>query len=241
MKFSPPLARARLIKRYKRFMADVELPGGQVITLHCPNTGSMKNCLVPGSDCWYSDSGNPKRKYPCTWEIATTPGRGKAGINTGRANALVMEAIEAGVIKELQGYASARREVAYGSEGSRIDILLSDHPRRRQSHCYVEVKNLTLHESKGVGLFPDAVSERGRKHLRELMEMVNQGHRAVLFFCVQHNKVRRASPAWDIDPLYAETLEQAVEKGVEVLAYRAKLNAREIVLEEKIPFVLGRR
>ena len=238
MKFKPPLQRAVFRKRYQRFLADVILPGGQTITVHCPNTGSMLNCLLPDSPCWLSHSDNPKRKYAYTWEIATTPNRKKAGINTARANALVMEAINNGVVGELQGYRELHSEVAYGQEKSRIDILLKHHARRRQQHCYVEVKNVTLAETDGRGLFPDAVSERGSKHLRELISVRRQGHRAVLFFCVQHTGIRWVEPAREIDAVYAQTLQQAITAGVEVIAYRGTLSARQISLDEAIPFRL---
>jgi len=236
VKFSPPLEKARFIKRYKRFLTDVQLQDGGIVTIHCPNTGSMKNCLVPDSDCWISDSQNPKRKYRYSWEIATTPNRKKAGINTSRANALVVEAINNGTVKELQGYQSLRQEVAYGSEKSRIDILLSDHPRRKQPHCYVEVKNVTYGDDNGQGLFPDAVSDRGRKHLRELVQMVREGNRAVLLYCVQHTGIDCVKPAADIDPAYAAEIAVAIKAGVEVIAYKARLSAREIKLTTAIPF-----
>lgn len=236
VKFKPPLQRATFLRRYKRFLADVEFADGGQQTIHCPNTGSMRNCLVPGSPCWISKSDNPKRKYAYTWEIATVPGGCKAGINTSRANSLVVEAIQSGTVQELQGYPSLQTEVGYGREKSRIDIYLADHPRRQQKNCYVEVKNVTLAEADKRGLFPDAVSTRGSKHLRELMAVKAEGHRAVLFFCVQHNGIDWVEAAADIDPEYTATLSQAVKQGVEVLAYRAELSAREIVLRERIPF-----
>jgi sugar fermentation stimulation protein A len=234
MKFSPPLQQATLLKRYKRFLADIRLDTGndksaEQTTIHCPNTGSMKNCWAPETPCWFSVSDNPKRKYPFTWEIATTPAGDLAGINTGRANALVVEAINNGVISELQGYDELRTEVKYGEENSRIDILLSG----EQGLCYVEIKNCTLLEEKGY--FPDAVSTRGTKHLRELIAMVEAGHRAVLLFCVQHTGIESVAPAAHIDSAYAETFAEAVSAGVEVLAYRARLSAEEISLEQAIP------
>ncbi len=241
MKFKPLLQRAKFIKRYKRFLTDVQLADGRVVTIHCPNTGSMRNCLVEGSPCWISKSDNPKRKYAYTWEIATVPGRKKAGVNTARANALVVEAINNNTIVELRAYATLKTEVPYGKEKSRIDILLKDNPRRRNSagqniDCYVEVKNVTLAEQGGRGLFPDAVSDRGAKHLRELMAIKQAGHRAVLFYCVQHTGIEWVEAAAEIDPVYASTLKEAIKAGVEVLAYRASLSAKEIKLQEKIPF-----
>jgi sugar fermentation stimulation protein A len=216
---SLPLFTAQLIQRYKRFLADVILPNGETITLHCPNTGSMKNCIQPMSPCWYSTSTSLTRKYANTLEIVTTPSGDLAGINTARSNALVEAAIRAGVISELQGYATIRREVVYGSEKSRIDFLLE----RENEKCFVEVKNVTLMEAKGQGLFPDAVSVRGTKHLRELMQMVREGHRAVLLYCVQHTGIEWVEPADTIDPLYGKTLREAIAAGVEVIAYGAEI------------------
>lgn len=232
MKLSPPLEKASLLRRYKRFLADIETPSGEIFTIHCPNTGSMKNCWVENSPCWYSDSGNPKRKYRHTLEVTTTPEGALAGVNTGRANALVEEAINGGVVTELQGYDSLRREVRYGAENSRIDLLLSGDA----GDCYIEVKNVTLAEG-GRGLFPDAVSSRGAKHLRELQKLAEDGVRAVLFYCVQHTGIETVEAARDIDPAYAAALDEAVAAGVEVLAYRARIGAGEIALAEVIPFV----
>jgi len=248
MKFSPVLQPAKLLTRYKRFLADIRLPDGSVVTIHCPNTGSMKNCIVENSPCWYSVSDNPKRKYPFTWEIATTPAGYLAGVNTGRANALVKEAIENGVIEELVGYREIRSEVKYGDENSRIDFLLSakreagvgvsDNKNDRQADCYVEVKSVTLEMSDGLGLFPDSVSARGAKHLRELMLMVEQGHRAVLVFCVQHTGIERVSPADDIDAIYGQLLREAISTGVEVLVYGATISREEIVLTRRLSLIL---
>lgn len=233
MKFDPPLEQATLLRRYKRFLTDVALADGSEMTIHCPNTGSMKACLAPGTSCWYSRSDNPKRKYPCTWEIATTPAGHLAGVNTGRANALVVEAIENGVIEQLQSYETLRTEVRYGEERSRIDVLLESGSER----CYVEIKNVTLCEDDGYGLFPDAVSTRGAKHLRELELMVQQGHRAVLLFCVQHSGIASVAPAREIDPAYAEAFDQAVKSGVEVFAYKAELGPDEIRLSGQVPVI----
>ena len=171
MKFDPALGEGLLLRRYKRFLADIQLSSGEIITIHCPNTGSMKNCWLENTPCWFSDSGNAKRKYRHTLEITTTPEGALAGVNTGRANALVEEAIHSGVIRELQGYDSLRREVKYGEENSRIDLLLS----RDDGDCYVEVKNVTLAEGAR-GMFPDAVSVRGAKHLRELQIVLCRAH-----------------------------------------------------------------
>ncbi|MGH1485813.1 MAG: DNA/RNA nuclease SfsA [Cellvibrionaceae bacterium] len=235
MKFDPPFQPATLLKRYKRFLTDIALPSGEQTTIHCPNTGSMKQCIVDNSQCWYSVSDNPKRKYPFTWEIATTATGHLAGINTGRANGLIQEAIELGVITELQGYDTIKPEVKYGEEKSRIDFLLSSSGK---ADCYVEVKSVTLGVGSGQGLFPDAVSTRGAKHLRELIGMVNQGYRAVLVFCVQHTGIDVVSPADEIDPDYGEILREAIKQGVEVIAYRAQISANEIVITHPIPLKL---
>lgn len=220
--FMVELYPALLLKRYKRFLADIRLPDGCEITIHCPNTGSMKNCVVPNSPCWYSVSESKARKYPQTLEIVTTPSGDLAGINTARTNELVATALQENIIAELKGYQSLRREVTCGNEKSRIDFLLEHHPLDQRA-CYLEVKNVTLMENEGQGLFPDAVSERGSKHLRELIHMVQQGHRAVLLFCVQHTGIKTVSPADAIDPVYGKTLREAICAGVEVMAYGAEL------------------
>ena len=229
MRFPAQLVAGRLIRRYKRFLADVQLEHG-VITAACPNTGSMLGCCEPGSRVWLSESDRATRKYRHTWEIVEV-GRVMVGINTGLPNALVAEAIAAGAIPELGGYASVRREVAYGEEGSRVDLVLQD-PRREP--CYVEVKNVTAAVSGRVALFPDAVSERGARHLRELMRLKAAGLRPVQLYCVQRGDVDEVRPADAIDPEYGRTLRQALEAGVEVMAYRAKVPAREIRLERRI-------
>ena len=229
MRFPAQLVAGRLIRRYKRFLADVQLEHG-VITAACPNTGSMLGCCEPGSRVWLSESDRATRKYRHTWEIVEV-GRVMVGINTGLPNALVAEAIAAGAIPELGGYASVRREVAYGEEGSRVDLVLQD-PRREP--CYVEVKNVTAAVSGRVALFPDAVSERGARHLRELMRLKAAGLRPVQLYCVQRGDVDEVRPADAIDPEYGRTLRQALEAGVEVMAYRAKVTAREIRLERRI-------
>lgn len=245
MIFTPFLQEALLLRRYKRFLADIQLPNGEITTIHCPNTGSMKNCIVEASPCWYSVSSNPKRKYPFTWEIATTPSGHLAGIHTGRANALVKEAIENATITELQGYRFMRAEVKYGDENSRIDFLLSDiqpitgsDQGRCRPDCYVEVKSVTLEVGNGIGCFPDSVSARGTKHLRELSAMVKRGHRAVLVFCVQHTGIVSVSPADDIDPVYGMALREAMHIGVEVLVYGADVSATGIEIKHSLPLLI---
>jgi sugar fermentation stimulation protein A len=209
------LHRAFFLKRYKRFFADVQTESGELLTLHCANTGSMQNCLVEGSPCWYSLSDNPKRKLVGTLEIVTTAFGNLAGVNTARPNALVKGAIEADLIPELCGYSTIRSE-----------------------SCYVEVKNVTLDCGNGCAQFPDAVTARGAKHLRELSAMVAAGHRAVLLFCVQLSGVDRVSVASHIDRVYAETLAEAMASGVEVLAWQADFDGADIRLQRPLPFKL---
>ena len=240
----PQFYPAILLRRYKRFLADIRLPDGTELTIHCPNTGSMRNCLVPDSPCWYSVSESKTRKYPQTLEVVTTPGDHLAGINTARANELVEQAIRAGVIAELQGYQLLKREQVYGQEKSRIDFLLSDKPGDARL-CYVEVKNVTLLELEGMaadgeGFFPDAISVRGSKHLRELMAMRAQGHRAVLLFCVQHTGIKTVRAAAHIDAVYAETLRAAKAAGVELLAYAATIAPAQngISITHSVPVVV---
>ncbi|MEQ8314356.1 MAG: DNA/RNA nuclease SfsA [Gammaproteobacteria bacterium] len=240
MNLDNELLPAILIKRYKRFLADVQLPSGETITLHCPNTGSMKNCQQPGSRVWYTDSGNPKRKYPCTWQIVEVDEKHLVGINTALANGLVAEAITQSTIRQLPPAETLKREVKYGEQGSRVDLYLEYANASNNDKCYVEVKNVSLGMSAGLGVFPDAVTSRGQKHLRELMLMREQGFRAVLFFCVQHTGIDRVEPADDIDPEYAALLREAASRGVEILAYRAQfeLNDASIALVEEIPVQL---
>lgn len=233
MKFSTPLTEGVLIKRYKRFLADVILADGSIVTAHTPNTGSMRGCCVPGSRVWLRDSGNETRKYPLSWELVEAVPGEIVGINTGIPNSLVREAIEAGVVAELKGYASIRREVRYGIENSRIDLLLENGDSER---CFVEVKNVTLVDG-GIAYFPDAVSLRGTKHLRELAEVVRQGGRGVIFFCVQRGDAREVRPADAIDPVYGGTLREAMAQGVEAIAYRADVSPEGIALTRPLPVV----
>ena len=232
MKLTPPLIPARLIRRYKRFLADVEMESGETITVHTPNTGSMLGCSDPGSRIWLRDSENPKRKYLYSWDITEAADGVLIGVNTGIPNLLVAEAIENGVIKELQGYETIRQEVRYGSENSRIDLLLTD---PEKPDCYIEIKNVTTCDDEGFGFFPDAVSSRATKHLRELMGVVEEGKRAVLCFCVQRGDVEQVRPADEIDPLYGRQLREALGAGVEAIAYRARVTPQEVILETGIP------
>ncbi|WP_159566944.1 DNA/RNA nuclease SfsA [Budvicia diplopodorum] len=230
MQFPVPLQSATLIKRYKRFLADVITPGGEILTLHCANTGAMTGCAEQGDTVWYSTSLNPKRKYAHSWELTETQAGNLICVNTLQANALVKEAIEQGSIPQLSEYSSLRGEVRYGEENSRIDFLLEDENR---PSCYVEVKSVTLLD-KTRGYFPDAVTLRGQKHLRELQSMAERGHRAVLLFAVLHSGINQVSAAKHIDPAYATLFEQVQKHGVEVICYKAKLSPTEIILQEQI-------
>jgi sugar fermentation stimulation protein A len=233
MKFSPCFEEAIFADRYKRFFADVELIDGSILTIHCANTGSMTHCLNPGTPCWFSRSSNPRRKLPGTLEIVTTTAGLLAGVNTSRPNHLVAEAIKNGLISELQGYRKLGAEVRYGKENSRIDLLLED----GDSKCYVEVKSVTLEATGGLARFPDAVTTRGRKHLRELARVVADGHRAVLVYCIQLSGVDRMEVAGDIDPDYALAISEAVNAGVEVLAYGCRLSPEEITIDRKVELI----
>ena len=236
MRFLEPLTAGRLIKRYKRFLADVVLANGELVTAHCANTGSMKNCQPENARVWLSHSDDPKRKLAYRLELVEVAPAVLAGINTNLSNKLVREAIEQGTISELQGYRNIRAEVRYGDEKSRVDFLLSEHAELPP--CYVEVKNVTLWDHGCKGYFPDAVTARGTKHLRELMLMVEQGYRAVLCFCVQHTGIESVSSADEIDPLYGEVLREAMASGVEVIAYRADITTESISLTRSIPVVI---
>lgn len=234
MQFSPPLQRATLVQRYKRFLADVITPDGTTLTLHCPNTGAMTGCATPGDTVWYSTSENIKRKYPHTWELTQTATDAFICVNTLWANRLTKEAIQNELIAELSGYSVLKSEVKYGAEGSRIDFLLQADSR---TDCYIEVKSVTLAE-KEYGYFPDAITERGQKHLRELMSVAAEGKRAVIFFAVLHSAITRFSPARHIDEKYAQLLSEAQQRGVEILAYKAELSAEGMALKKSLPVTL---
>jgi len=230
MEFKQKLIEGRLLRRYKRFIADIELPDGRVVQAHCPNSGSMKTCLGERWPVRLSQSNNPKRKLRYTWEMVHN-GICWIGINTHLANAIVAEAIGLGRIPELAGYGQLRREVRYG-RNSRVDILLS----QKEHHCYVEVKNVTLVEEDGYYKFPDAVTSRGLKHLGELMDMVRLGQRAVMLFLIQRSDGRSFRPAEEIDPQYAQQLRRAARAGVEILPYLAEVSPQKIEITSKITY-----
>ena len=221
---------ATLVKRYKRFLSDHRLESGEVITASCPNTGTMLGLTTPGSATWLVHAPSPTRKYDYRWELIKDEGTW-VGINTGRPNTLVEEAIRAGVITELAGYADLRREVKYGTN-SRIDLLLED-PGRPQA--FVEVKNCHLRREAGLAEFPDSITTRGAKHLDELAAQVALGHRAVMVFCVQRADCDHFDVAADIDPGYAVAFQRARAAGVEALAYVCHVSAETIALTHSIP------
>lgn len=237
MQFPDPLIPGRLQRRYKRFLSDILLEDGSEVVAHCANPGSMMGLAEPGSPVWLSPSRNPARKLKYSWELVEVAGdKGTAlvGINTGRANGLVAEALEAGKVPELAGYAGRRAEVRYGTN-SRVDFLLEEPGRPA---CYVEVKSVTLRRTGTLAEFPDAVTARGAKHLGELAEVARQGQRAVLFFLVQRGDCTTVAPAADIDPAYATALGRSLDAGVEVLCYKCNLSPHGIALDERLPLAL---
>jgi sugar fermentation stimulation protein A len=233
MDFTQTLISGRLVRRYKRFLADVILDGdGSEITAHCANPGSMLGLNAPGSRVYLSRSDNPARKLPLSWEIIEADGV-LVGISTAHPNRLVEEAILAGSVPGLSGYPQLRREVKYGVN-SRIDILLEAPDRPR---CYVEVKNVHLMRQPGLAEFPDSVTARGAKHLRELSDMVREGHRAVMVYLVQRPDCDRLAMASDIDPAYAEALVEARAAGVEVIAIGCSVTPEAIRVNRVVEVV----
>jgi sugar fermentation stimulation protein A len=225
----PQIIFGTLIKRYKRFLADVELEDGSVITAHCPNTGRMTTCAEPGWRVALSDSNNPKRKYRYTWELVHN-GTCWICVNTGRANEMAAEAVSNGWIPELSGYDEVIREQKFGN--SRFDLLL----KKGDELCYVEVKNVTLLAEDGTYAFPDAVTERGRKHLNELIDVVKAGHRGAMLFVIPRSDGTVFRAAHEIDPKYAEALTAAVASGVELHAWQAAVSPEEIRLETPVAY-----
>ena len=225
------LIKGTLIKRYKRFKADVKLSNGHIVTAHCPNTGSMKSCSDPQRTVYLSKHNRPDRKLKYTWELIEMP-TSLVGVNTGIPNKLVKKSIENRLIKELSDFEKIRSEVKYG-ENSRIDILLEN----KNVKTFIEVKNCTLLE-KGICYFPDAVTSRGLKHLQELQREVHQGNRAVMFYLIQRMDATRFEPASHIDPVYSEELKKAYENGVEILAYDVNIDTKGIAINRSMPFKL---
>ena len=228
----PRLIPGTLIKRYKRFMADVKLKSGEIVTAHCPNSGSMQQCCEPGRPVYLSFHDNPKRKLKYTWELIEMP-TSLVGINTLVPNKLVAKSIEAGMVSDLDGYDKITREVKT-QNNSRLDILLS---KRDKDHCFVEIKNCTLVEDK-IAFFPDAVTSRGLKHLVELRALVSTGVRCVMFYLIQRMDAELFQPADHIDPAYGRELRNALGHGVEILVYDTRIDLETITLNRKIPYSL---
>lgn len=228
----PPVIFGTLIKRYKRFLADVELEDGTIITAHCPNTGRMTTCAGPGWRVALSDSQNPKRKYRYTWELVHN-GQCWICVNTGRANEMAFEAVSNGIIPELADYTEVLREQKFGN--SRFDLLL----RNDDQLCYVEVKNVTLLMDDGCYAFPDAVTERGRKHLNELVDVVNAGHRAAMLYVIPRSDGTSFRAAHEIDPSYAAALKTAIAAGVETYAWQAEVSPAGIHLSLPVSTTTG--
>jgi len=228
MRFPAPLATGTLLRRYQRFLADVRLDSGEMVTAHCPNTGSMLGLKDPGNRVWLSPTDKPGRKLAWTWEMVEADGI-PVGIHTGRANALVREALEAGLIPALAGFSACRAEAPLSSR-SRTDLLLSF----AEGPCYVEVKSVTAAVADGVGFFPDAVSERAARHMRELAHAVAGGARAAVVFCAQRPDVAAVRPADHIDPVFAAALRDAAARGVELYALGADVDAAGIHLTRSL-------
>ncbi|MBL4801916.1 MAG: DNA/RNA nuclease SfsA [Emcibacter sp.] len=235
MKFEHKLIRGTLIKRYKRFLADIQLDNGDIVTAHCANSGSMMGLKDAGSIVWLSPATNPKAKLDYKWELIDVDGT-LIGINTAHPNRLVQDAITDGTITELEDYQNLRREMKYG-QNSRIDIFLSG-SSTGEANCYVEVKSVTLSRTKGIAEFPDSVTIRGTKHLNELSQMVADGHRAIMVYLIQRNDCTEFRVAADIDPTYAETLKTAMYNGVEAVCYSCNLTNKEIIVNQRIPIRL---
>ena len=229
---SSPLIEARLVRRYKRFLADVRLDDGTLTTVHCPNTGAMHGCDEPGSRVWLSSSRNTRRKYPLGWELVEVASGVLVGINSRLANDLVQEALVEGGIEEIGRPVAIRREVSFAESGTRVDFLLSLGGKVR--NCLVEVKSVTAVDKKGVAYFPDAVSERAIRHLDFLAAQSRQGTRCVLFYCVQRNDVDEVRAATEIHPGYSDALMAAARSGVEIMAYRCKVGTDEITLASRV-------
>ncbi|MEQ8369788.1 MAG: DNA/RNA nuclease SfsA [Alphaproteobacteria bacterium] len=240
MRWSKPLVQARLVRRYKRFLADAELTSGETVTAHCANPGAMTGLAEPGSEIWLAPAASPKRRLDWSWELVrVAPGpRGLVGINTSRPNLLVEEAIAGGHLEPLTGYDHRQREVRYG-RNSRIDFLLSNDDR---PPCYVEVKNVHLRRDGvgGMGLaeFPDSVTARGAKHLDELADVARAGGRAVMLYVIQRADCGQFALATDIDPTYSAAFTAARRAGVEAYAWACKINLKEVRMDGPIALAL---
>ena len=225
---------AQLVKRYKRFLVDVKLKDHSIITAHCANTGAMTGCQPDNARIWLSQHNNTKRKYPLSWQLVELENRAIACINTSITNTVARLGIELGIISELGEYTKINSEVRYGNESSRIDFLLEIN----NQPCYVEVKHVTLKLESGYGAFPDSVSLRAQKHIRELQHQVEIGNRAVLLFIIMRTDIDFITPADSIDAVYGQLLRQAIDSGVEVLAYKTDISPEGINVTHSIPLIL---
>lgn len=230
MVFDSALEEGRFVRRYQRFFAEIRLASGELITSHCPNTGSMLNCFSNGGAVWVSRSKNPRRKLGYTWELSTSPEGEVVGVNTGRANHLVREAIADGLIAEIGKFESLQAEVPYGRENSRIDFVAT----AEKGKIYIEVKSVTLCQGGGKGYFPDCISTRATRHLRELQAICESGARALLVFCVQHSGIRTVAPAGHLDVAYSVAFEEARRAGLEVVALGATMSRLGISLDRRL-------
>lgn len=228
MKFKTPLIQGKLIRRYKRFLADIELESGEIVIAHCTNSGSMKTCIQEGAPVYLTPVNDPKRKTKLTWEMIFINGNW-VGINTSVPNVLAFESIRDGKIKKLKGYSSVRREVVFGD--SRFDIFAENGHEK----CFVEVKNVTMKEGE-FALFPDAVTIRGKKHLETLIQVKKQGIRAAMLYVIQRMDVEKFGLAKEIDPDYAATLKKAYKAGVEIIPVQAKVTPEEIEIVKELTF-----
>lgn len=228
--FEEELVHGRLIKRYKRFLADIKLDNGETVTAHCTNSGSMKSCLEDNAEVYLSPVNDPKRKTKFTWEMIKI-NSDWVGINTGNPNKLAFEAVKNGEIEKLKGYTEVKREVKF--DDSRFDVMA----KNEKEICFIEVKNVTLKEGN-YALFPDAVTSRGKKHLETLMKVKKEGMRAVMLYIIQRMDVKVFAPAKEIDPTYAKTLKKAYEQGVEIIPVQAKVTPEKIELINELPFEL---
>ncbi|MDZ7709988.1 MAG: DNA/RNA nuclease SfsA [Roseovarius sp.] len=235
MRFQSPLLRATLLRRYKRFLADIRLEDGSETTAHCPNPGAMTGLAAPGTGIWVEDVNNPTRKLRHAWRLAETEDGARVCVDTGAANRVVREALEARALPALEGYDTVQPEQRYGDR-SRVDFLLRG---PGLPEAWVEVKSVTLCRNPGLAEFPDSVTARGARHLRDLAAQAQAGHRAVLLYLVQRDDARAVAVAADIDPAYARALAEACESGVEVLAHRADISPAGITIGPALPLTSG--
>ena len=235
MKFQTPLVPARLLNRYKRFLADVELADGRQVTAHCPNPGAMLGLKEPGTKLWLEPNEDPKKKLKYGWRLAQMPGGAMVGIDTGIPNRIVKEALHAGRVSEVADYEIIQSEVKYAT-ASRVDFLLS---QQGLADLYLEVKNAHLMRTDGLAEFPDCVTARGARHMGDLADMVEAGHRAAVLFVIQRTDCHRFSLAHDLDPAYGIAFNDAISRGVEVLCYGTEITTEGVTLATPIPFVAG--